>query len=207
MQTMAVTRVVALGDAAPLARLVTANHDYLAPWSPVQGDRYFTEDGQREVLARDLAGFERGGMLPLAILGADGAVCGRVNLNNIVRGAFQSASVGYWVSESHAGRGLASAAVADAIGIGFGELGLHRLEAATLLYNTPSQRVLMRNGFRPFAVSEAYLKIAGRWQDHILFHLLSSGGRPPVPPMSARGEPDRESRDRIRPAPRVESCG
>jgi len=169
---MAVTRLITLDDAAPLARLQTTNRDYLAPWSPIQDERYFTEAGQREVLERDLTAYARGGMLPLAILG-DGAVCGRINLNTIVRGAAQSASVGYWVSESHIGRGLATAAVADAIGIGFGELGLHRLEAATLLHNTPSQRVLARNGFRPFAVCEAYLKIAGRWQDHILFALLN----------------------------------
>jgi ribosomal-protein-alanine N-acetyltransferase len=173
---MAVTRLVSPGDAGPLARLLTANRDYLAPWSPLQGERYFTADGQGEVLARDLAGYERGGMLPLVILDADGAVCGRINLNSIIRGAFQGASVGYWVAESHIGRGLATAAVADVIRIGFSDLGLHRLEAATLLHNTPSQRVLARNGFRPFAVSEAYLKIAGRWQDHIMFALLSPGG-------------------------------
>jgi [ribosomal protein S5]-alanine N-acetyltransferase len=173
MQTMAVTRLISLDDAAPLARLLTVNRDYLAPWSPLQSERYFTADGQREVLARDLAGYERGGMLPLAIVDADGAVCGRINLNSIIRGAFQGASVGYWVSESRIGRGLATAAVADVIDIGFGELGLHRLEAATLLHNTPSQRVLTRNGFRPFAVAEAYLKIAGRWQDHILYQLLN----------------------------------
>jgi ribosomal-protein-alanine N-acetyltransferase len=170
---MAVTRLVTLDDAAALARLQAVNRDYLAPWSPLQGDRYFTEAGQCEVVSRDLAAYERGGMLPLAILDRGGAVCGRINLNSITRGAFQSASVGYWVSESHIGRGLASAAVADAVDIGFGELGLHRLEAATLLHNTPSQRVLARNGFRPFAVSEAYLKIAGKWQDHILFVLLN----------------------------------
>ena len=170
---MAVTRVISLDDAAPLARLVTVNRDYLAPWSPVQDDRYFTEAGQRAVLDRDLGVYERGGMLPLAILDADGAVCGRVNLNTIVRGAAQSASVGYWVSESHIGRGLATAAVADAISLGFRELGLHRLEAATLLHNTPSQHVLARNGFRPFAVAESYLKINGRWQDHILFQRLN----------------------------------
>jgi ribosomal-protein-alanine N-acetyltransferase len=170
---MAVTRLVSPGDAAAFARLVTANRDYLAPWSPLQDDRYFTADGQRDVLARDLAVHGRGAALPLAILDADGAVCGRINLNSIIRGAFQSASVGYWVSQSHAGHGLASAAVADVIAIGFRQLGLHRLEAATLLHNTPSQRVLARNGFRPFAVSEAYLKIAGKWQDHILFQLLN----------------------------------
>lgn len=170
---MAVTRLITLDDAAALARMQTENRDYLAPWSPIQEERYYTKEGQREVLERDLTVYARGGMLPLAILGDDGAVCGRINLNTIVRGAAQSASVGYWVSESHTGRGLATAAVADAIGIGFGELGLHRLEAATLLHNTPSQHVLARNGFRPFAVCEKYLKIAGKWQDHILFMLLN----------------------------------
>ena len=170
---MAVTRLVTRDDAAALARVLTANRDYLAPWSPLQDDRYFTENGQREVLAREEAAHQLGMMVPLAILGADGAVCGRINLNNIVRGAFQNASVGYWVSQSQIGRGLASAAVADAIKIGFGEHGLHRLEAGTLLHNTPSQRVLTRNGFRPYAVVPEYLKIAGQWQDFIQFHLLN----------------------------------
>jgi ribosomal-protein-alanine N-acetyltransferase len=170
---MPVTRLITLDDAGTVARLVTGNRDYLAPWSPPQNEAYLTEAGQREVLARDLTRYEEGTMLPLAILDADGAVCGRINLNSVIRGAFQNASVGYWVSESRAGRGLASAAVADVIEIGFGELGLHRLDAATLLHNTPSQRVLARNGFRPFAVAERYLKIAGKWQDHLLFQLLN----------------------------------
>jgi ribosomal-protein-alanine N-acetyltransferase len=170
---MPVTRLVTLDDAAALARLVTENRDYLAPSSPVSPEEYFTPSGQRAVLAAHLTAYDRGTMLPLAILDAGGAVCGRINLNSIIRGALQGASVGYWVSASHAGHGLASAAVRDVIGTGFGQLGLHRLEASTLLSNTPSQRVLARNGFRPFAVAESYLKIAGRWQDHVLFQLLN----------------------------------
>src|ERR1700744_2186245 len=100
---MPVTRELSLNDADPLACLGTANRDYLAPWSPLQGEMYFTAEGQREVLARDLAAQRRGARLPLAILDADGEICGRINLNTIIRGAFQSASVGYWVSEDRAG--------------------------------------------------------------------------------------------------------
>ncbi len=170
---MAVTRLVSAGDAEPLARLLTANRDYLAPWSPLQDDAYFTAAGQREVIGRQIAAYERGAMLPLLIVDSGGELSGSINLNSIIRGAFQNASVGYWVDQAKAGRGLAGAAVAEAIGIAFGELGLHRLDAATLLHNTPSQRVLARNGFRPFGVAESYLKIAGRWQDHILFSLLN----------------------------------
>jgi ribosomal-protein-alanine N-acetyltransferase len=174
---MAATRPLVLGDAERLAALLTASRGYLAPWDPVRPEEYYTAAGQRAQLARDLTARDRGAMLPLAILDSGGAVCGRLNLNNIVRGAMQGASLGYWVSESHAGRGLASAAVADAADAAFGELGLHRLEAATLLHNAASQRVLTRNGFRPFAVAEAYLKIAGKWQDHILFHRLNRAAR------------------------------
>jgi ribosomal-protein-alanine N-acetyltransferase len=182
---MAVTRVISLDDAETLARLLSANRDYLAPWSPLQDEAYYTAAGQREVLARQLTAYERGAMLPLVILDS-GEIAGSINLNSIIRGAFQSASVGYWVSQSRAGRGLASAAVADMAGLAFGEMGLHRLDAATLLHNTPSQRVLMRNGFRPFAVAESYIKIAGRWQDHILFQLLlSPGGTTPRTPRYA----------------------
>jgi ribosomal-protein-alanine N-acetyltransferase len=103
----------------------------------------------------------------------DGHLAGRININDIIRGAFQSATIGYWVSQSRGGRGLATAAVADAVGIAFKQLGLHRLQAGTLLHNARSQRVLTGNRFQPFAIAPAYLKIAGRWQDHILFHLLN----------------------------------
>ena len=101
---MVVTRVVSPGDAGTLARLLSANRDYLAPWSPLQDDAYYTADGQRQVLTRQLAAYDRGAMLPLVILDSDGAVAGSINLNSIVRGAFQSASVGYWVSQWRTGR-------------------------------------------------------------------------------------------------------
>ena len=80
--------------------------------------------------------------------------------------------MGYWVSESGAGRGLASAAVADVVGVGFGELGGDAIAQHAVA------TVLTRNGFRPFAISEAYLKIAGRWQDHILFNCSTRTGPP-----------------------------
>jgi ribosomal-protein-alanine N-acetyltransferase len=167
----AVTRLISVDDAGAYARLFAEDRDYLAPWFPLFAEGHFTEEGQRAMLTASLDAYSRGAALPLAIVDADGAVCGRVNLNSIIRGSFQNASVGYWVSASRAGHGLASAAVADIVGLAFGELNLHRLDACTLLHNTPSQRVLTRNGFRPFTVIEQYLNIAGKWQDHILFQL------------------------------------
>ena len=170
---MAVIRLLSVGDAEELAAVIRENQEFLAPWEPQQKDDYFTVEGQRARLQQALEAYAREAMVPLAIVAEDGRLAGRVSINGVTRGAFQSAALGYWVSQSHNGRGLATAAVAEAIGVAFKQLGLHRLQAETLLHNTGSQRVLARNGFQPFAIAPAYLKIAGRWQDHILFHLFN----------------------------------
>jgi ribosomal-protein-alanine N-acetyltransferase len=170
---VAVTRIASVHDAPALAAQLLANRAFLAQWEPARHDDYFTEKAQRTVLENALQSHARGEMVPLMIVDERDQLVGRINLNGITRGAFQSASIGYWVSQSHNGRGLASAAVAETIGVAFTALGLHRLQGETLLHNTASQRVLARNGFRPFAVAPSYLKIAGEWQDHILYQLLA----------------------------------
>lgn len=170
---MPVTRLAAVDDATAITELLRANREAFASWEPLRGDEWFTLDRQRTILETSLEAHANGTMVPLVILDGD-QVIGGLNINGITRGALQSAALGYWVSPSRQGRGFATAAVAVAIDIAFGELDLHRLQAETLLHNTASQKVLLRNGFRPFGVAPQYLKIAGVWQDHVLFHLLST---------------------------------
>ncbi|MEV6492562.1 GNAT family protein [Actinoplanes sp. NPDC051633] len=169
---MSVTvRPVTVDDAARLAEVLRANREFLAPWDPIRDDGFFTEDGQRELIRSAVDSPSSGPH----VIELDGRVVGRVNLNNVVRGPFQSSSIGYWVSREANGRGVATAAVAQIVRIAFEELGLHRLEAGTLLHNTASQRVLERNGFTRFGLAPKYLCIAGRWQDHVLFQRINEG--------------------------------
>ncbi|GAA1072046.1 GNAT family N-acetyltransferase [Nocardiopsis metallicus] len=170
---MTTTRLLTLDDAAELAGVLTDNRAFLAPWEPLRDDGYFTVERQSALLEQALRDHGSGTSVPLAVLDPKGRIVGKVSINNIVRGALQSASIGYWVSCSHNGRGLATEAVADARRIAFGQLGLHRLQAETLIRNTGSQRVLERNGFTPYGIAPQYLRIAGRWQDHILYQLLN----------------------------------
>ena len=51
-------------------------------------------------------------------------------------------------------------------------LGLHRVEAGTLVHNVASQRVLLRTGFSQYGLAPKFLFIAGDWQDHILFQRI-----------------------------------
>ncbi len=167
------TRLLDVGDASVLADIVARNRDFLAPWEPTRQETYYTVSGQVDVITEALQRYEGGTQVPRVILDEVGVVVGRINLNNIVRGVFQSASVGYWLAEEAGGRGLATAAVAEMVAVGFQEEHLHRLEAGTVPENVRSQAVLRRNGFEQYGYAPRYLSIAGRWQDHLLFQRLA----------------------------------
>jgi ribosomal-protein-alanine N-acetyltransferase len=170
-----VTRLVTEDDAPVLAELLRVNRDFLAPWEPIRDEEHRTVEGQRTVIRSALQRYEQGITVPSVILDEEGDVVGRITLNDIVRGPFQSCHLGYWLSAAANGRGLATAAVRDAIRLAFEGLGLHRIEAGTLLHNVRSQRVLERNGFVRFGVAPAYLNIAGQWQDHALYQIVNEG--------------------------------
>jgi ribosomal-protein-alanine N-acetyltransferase len=164
---------LSLDDAPALSALLTANRDFLAPWQPLRAEHYFSVEGQQQAVARALEQQAAGLAVPLVIAGESGDVVGTITLQSIIRGAFQSCSVGYWLAESAQGSGLATAALREAVALGFGELRLHRVQAETLTENPRSQRVLDRVGFTAYGRAEAYLCIAGRWQDNLLYQLLT----------------------------------
>ena len=91
---------------------------------------------------------------------------GCINLGEIVRGAFQSAYLGYYVFEPYAGQGLMRQALSQVIAEAFSVLGLHRLEANIQPANTSSVALVSGLGFRLEGLSPRYLKIAGAWRDH-----------------------------------------
>lgn len=157
-----------------MAELLRANREFLAPWEPIRGEDYFTVVGQRAVIQDALERHGQGSTLPHVILDDSGRVIGRITLSGIVRGPFQSCSMGYWVSATDNGRGFATAAVREIVRVAFEELGLHRVQAEILLHNVKSQRVLERNGFVRFGMAPAYLNIAGRWQDHAMYQVVAT---------------------------------
>ena len=166
-------RLLTPDDAPALSALRLRSRAHLAPWEPIRHPDHDTPAGQRADVEAALAQHERGQCVPLAILDHDGSVAGRITLNTIVRGAFESCSAGYWLAVGSTGRGLATEAVRAAVALAFGDLGLHRVEAGTLVGNRASQAVLARAGFTRYGLAPRYLRIAGEWQDHVLFQRLA----------------------------------
>jgi [ribosomal protein S5]-alanine N-acetyltransferase len=97
---------------------------------------------------------------------------GRMTLNNIVRGPWLNADLGYWMDFGYTGRGLTTRAVLEVSRVADQEVGLHRIAAATLVDNVASQSVLRKTGFERYGTAQRYLEIDGRWQDHHLFQRI-----------------------------------
>jgi [ribosomal protein S5]-alanine N-acetyltransferase len=166
-------------DAAELAALFAAQREHLAPWDPRRDPGFYTRAGQRARLTaveRDRAA----GTAFRNLILEDGELAGEIALSSVVRRAFQSGNLGYWVAGERCGRGVGTAAVAAMCRLAFGELELHRVEAGTLLHNIGSQVVLDRNGFAPFGVAASYLRIAGSWCDHVLFQRIADAPSQPL---------------------------
>ncbi|MBA3049983.1 GNAT family protein, partial [Brevundimonas sp.] len=117
---------------------------------------------------------EAGNAWPFFIFAdSDQSLVGAITLSNVRRGVAETGTLGYWIGQRHAGRGLGTAAVRAMVAWAFDELNLHRVEAACVPNNTASRRVLEKTGFQLEGQARAYLKINGAWADHLLFGVVN----------------------------------
>jgi [ribosomal protein S5]-alanine N-acetyltransferase len=91
---------------------------------------------------------------------------GFVNLNEIVRGAYQRGLIGYGAFAPTAGSGYMTEGVDLLLDYAFTELGLHRLEADIQPANIASLNLVRRLQFRREGYSPAFIRIQGKWMDH-----------------------------------------
>ena len=166
-------RAPRLDDYAAWAELRQLSRQHLTPWEPTWPGDDLTRSGFRRRLrvynreARSDHGYA------FLIFSTDNqSLVGGLTLSNVRRGVSQSAMLGYWLGVPHLGRGYMTRSVNAVLPFVFNTLRLHRLEAAIQSSNRPSRAVLERNGFQCEGELRRYLKINGKWQDHLLYALL-----------------------------------
>ncbi len=103
----------------------------------------------------------------------NGRFAGEVNLNNVQRGAFQNAYVGYWIDRALAGHGYTPEAVVATFRFGFEDAALHRLQVAVVPRNASSRRVAEKLRLRDEGIAVRYLEINGRWEDHVRYAITA----------------------------------
>ena len=159
---------VRVDDATSMRDLLVSNWRHLEPWMPQRDESWFDLEARRADLEHEVAEHTAGTGYHFAAVVHD-RIVGRIDVSNVVRRVWQNATIGYWIAEEHGGKGYATAAVRLASDFAFGRAGLHRLQAAVMPRNGASLRVLEKAGFRREGLAARYLRINGRWEDHILF--------------------------------------
>jgi ribosomal-protein-alanine N-acetyltransferase len=168
------------GDARAWSEVRCANQAWLAPWASAPPGPWNELNSTRAYLYvyRDMKKSIRAGeSMPFAVcLRDDNGVerfVGHINLGSIVRRAFSSTYIGYWVDSRVAGRGVMPTALALVVDHAFGPAGLHRVEINIRPENAPSRRVVEKLGFREEAYHPRYMHIDGAWRDHIGYAMTS----------------------------------
>lgn len=150
------------------------NRRFLKPWSPSSTLANLTREGYLKRLAMYRDDWDEDAGYAFFIFRQDNdALVGGITLNNIVRGAGQMATLGYWLDEAETRQGFMTEAALLACQFGFFALKLHRIQAGTLPENAASQKVLKNCGFREEGIARKYIRIANEWRDHQIFSLLS----------------------------------
>jgi ribosomal-protein-alanine N-acetyltransferase len=148
--------------------------DFLEPWEPTWTEDELSKKAFKARLNRAEIDRESGVAHVFFIFERkSGALVGGITLGNIRYGVARTGQIGYWMGESFAGKGLMQDAVNALISFGFHTLSLHRLEAACIPTNERSIKVLQKTGFSQEGLLKSYLKINGKWQDHLLFSVIS----------------------------------
>jgi len=160
------------GDYEAWASLRAGSRDFLSPWEPIWPPDALSRASFRARVARYAEDWRTDQAYNFFIFALDETLVGGIGLSNIRRGVSETASLGYWVGEPYARQRYMTSALPLVVDFAFERLGLHRLEAACLPSNIPSRSVLARTGFQQEGYAREYLRIAGKWQDHLLFAIL-----------------------------------
>lgn len=155
------------------------NAQWIGPWeatNPLPGTDLPTYAGMVRSLNQQA---RQDTALPFVITERQGSlrtpppIVGQLTVSSIIWGSARMATLGYWVDQARAGRGIAPTAVAMATDHCFRVLGLHRMEINIRPENRPSLRVVQKLGFREEGLRKRYLHIAGSWADHLSFAITA----------------------------------
>ncbi|MDD2328708.1 MAG: GNAT family N-acetyltransferase [bacterium] len=151
------------------------NKSFLEQWETVKTPEFYQKQYQKQQIVNDLVSIENLRSFRLWIFKKEdmNTIIGSVVFDNIVWGAFLSCHLGYKLDKDEINKGYMTEAIQKGIEIVFNEFGLHRIEANIMPRNKRSMRVVEKLGFYNEGLAHKYLRINGKWEDHIHMVLLN----------------------------------
>ena len=165
-------RPLVAGDFEAWSEVRVRNDEWLTKWEPLRHPKAPDPASNRDAFASRCAARDRerqSGVGYAFGIFVDNAFAGEINLNNVVRGALQTGTVGYWIDQAKAGHSYVAEGVVVALRYAFEDLGLHRVEICIVPRNHNSRRVMEKLAIRDEGTALRFLEINGVWEDHVRY--------------------------------------
>ena len=167
-----IIRLSTANDAGLLADYYRANAEHFCRWEPIRLQGYYDAATIRQRYV-DYEQQHLHGTAAYFIGVRDGQVIAHCSLTNIIYGPFRAGFIGYGVSQALEGTGCMRKLCQAVIEHAFEVLELNRVMANYMPANKRSGFLLQKLGFTEEGYAKKYLKINGRWEDHILTALVN----------------------------------
>jgi ribosomal-protein-alanine N-acetyltransferase len=167
-----VLRPLRSADFAAWSEVRRRNESWLTPWEPSRPAGQLDPTVNRDAFAARCSARDRDSASGVAYgfgLFVERDLVGEINLNHVLRGAMQSATVGYWIDQAWAGQSLIAEGVVAIAEFAFDQLDLHRLEICIVPRNSNSRRVMEKLEIREEGLAQRFLEINGVWEDHVRY--------------------------------------
>ena len=149
------------------------NRKNLEPWEPKRNADFYTHRYWKSYIQTSIQLFKDKQAVKLIALNKEQTqIIGICNFSNIVFGCFEACHLGYCVDKNHEGKGIMFEIIRAGINYMREEFQLHRIMANHMPNNYRSEELLKKMGFEREGYAKDYLKINGKWQDHILNSLI-----------------------------------
>ncbi len=172
-----ILRPLAASDFGAYSEVRRRNADWLVPWEPLRSPTLPDPTTDRSAFERRCAIRHRDIQLDHAYafgLFVANRFAGEVNLTQVIRGATQSGTIGYWIDRDLAGHAYVAEGVAVLMAYSFDVINLHRLEICIVPRNHRSHRVVNKLGLRNEGIAQSFLEINGVREDHVRYAITST---------------------------------
>lgn len=165
-----ILRLPVIADYENWVVLRKKSEDFLNKWEPEKDVNYYSKNFFKKRVKWAKKNFDLNIVLHFFIfLRSNYQLVGGITLDNIRYGPFQSATLGYWLGEEFSKKGIMTESLVSLIRYANKDLGISRIEAATLPTNLASRRLLEKCNFKYEGVGQYFLQIKGKWEHHILY--------------------------------------
>lgn len=170
-----ILRLPELDDVNEIIKYFIENKAHFAPFDPSKPEAFYTKEFWQDQVPRHVDGFLQDKEVRLFLFDKKNnkEVIGSLAFTQIARGPFQACYLGYGISLKNQAQNLMYEAVSASIEYAFNDLNIHRIMANHLPENGRSANLLKRLGFKTECIAKDYLKINGKWRDHVLNSLIN----------------------------------